>query len=231
MKRQKTTFSSFDRSFTTISEIQSSRLDSTSHLNTGFMSARTMYCSAARPVSTSGTMPSTDSINTSFRSALSVYENTPPIPPSRTAATSNVTANAVANQNVKTTQQGPKGSKRQLAGQGSITNFFGKASTSKQQKAATVNEAALVPMATTHRISESASITKPSNAPMCELSSSSAKPNSQRPPDIPPALAKHRLASKSAFKPPFRRTQDIDENGQRYILLSSSPTKAEEGDI
>jgi hypothetical protein len=190
-----------------------------------------MYSAAARQVSTSATIPTTDSINTGFRSALSVYENMPPIPPPRTAATSNVTANVVAKQNVKTTQQGPKGSKRSLAGQGSITNFFNKASTSKQQKAATFNEGALVPMATTHRTSESASIVKLSNAPMCELSSSSAKSNSQRPPAIPPAFAKHRLTVKSAFKPPSRQTQDIDENGQRYILLSSSPTKAEEGEI
>lgn len=224
MKRQKTTSSIFKSSSTTAGVTRSSMTASTSHLNTGFISARTMYSSTPSTVPTGGTMPRTDSINTGFRSALSVYDDMPPNPHPRTTAGPNSTTK----QTTKSIQQGPKGSKRQLAGQGSITNFFGKGAILKQPKDATADDEASTPASLEHSTSQPVNISNEANTTIREMSNPLAKLNTQQLPDIPPTFAKHRLTTKPAFKPPTRLTRDFDENAKRYILLSSSPTRGEE---
>lgn len=219
-KRQKMSSSSSTRSsFLTSQPQHSVQRTSDAQLNTGFMSARTIYKSAAN----SRARQPSESINTGFRSALRVYEDVSSV--SKSTAT---TSSSIAKQTTKSILQGLKGNRRQLTGQGSIINFFNKASVAAQHTAATVCNEPHAAASSKYIAPQQPRASQASNAPIRDALKP-AQPNVQERTDLLPTFAKHRPTTKSSFKPPSRVTQDVDKNPQRYILLSSSPTKVEDG--
>lgn len=227
LKRQRISTGNFGNGFGITDKGQAvSQAASTSKFSNSFMSARTVQMSRQSAFTSTNiagysTMPA-DIINTGFRTALKVYEEKPVVPATNKTS-SNVQSTAIPK---KTLNQG---SKRQIASQGSITSFFNKIGSQQRNHVAMAH--CDVVTSTTSPIEPSQLADKPSKANVVKRNiSNGSLPLGQRPnPAIPSAFVKRRPTVNPAFKPPTRRVTEGDENSQRYILLSSSPTKPENG--
>ena len=229
-KRQKLVLNNSSHSLDTVGPRYQSSSAPTSNLNTGFTSARTVYSSATRESSTAGLISGADLINTGFKSALAVYEETPITRPrngSQAMAECPINQKHTALSGSKRHQIAPKAVKKSVVGQASIANFFSKPSAAKQQHAETVVNQPHNPTSnkttTQHKPTSSTSLT-----PLRDLSTQTFERNTTHTSTIPPTFAKHKPGTKP-FKVPSFQTHVVDENRERYILLSSSPSKAEEG--
>jgi len=133
LKRQKISTSNFSSGFEIIDKLQRiSQAVPTSKSSSNFRSARTVQMSmqstfTSMNTSGYGAMPA-DTINTGFRTALKVYEEMPFVEPKMKTYSKA--------QQTGISKTGPdNGSKRQIAGQGNITNLFNKAGSQQNQAA------------------------------------------------------------------------------------------------
>ncbi|KAF2110376.1 P-loop containing nucleoside triphosphate hydrolase protein [Lophiotrema nucula] len=109
------------------------------------------------------------------------------------------------------------------AGQGSITSFFGRSGSNASDKS-DPEPSAPVKVPTLFRSQSSTS----STAPLSDRSNVQIDSVNAARPYKPPILSSYRPRNAPMASKPKRTTPEPDIQGKRYVLLSSSPVKAEE---